>query len=57
MECKMDIIGSLSFQDGSTPKFIERIIEIIKHKTCKWKMETITTAICFGNVQSGTCSV
>ena len=31
----MDAIGPLNIQDGATPKFIERVIEIIEHKTCK----------------------
>ena len=35
MECKMDIISSLNIQDGRTPKFIWRTIEIIEHKTYK----------------------
>ena len=35
MECEMDIIGSLNIQDGRTPKFISKTIEIIEHKTYK----------------------
>ena len=35
MECKMDIVGSRNIQDGSTPRFIEKIVEINEHKTCK----------------------